>query len=114
MHTNDVKLIAKDITKGLKDYFGNRVNDFCIFDLVNEPYKAFSINFKAYNYFVILLNYEKGRIGCSIQYGEKSFIPIENSQKWYEEMDFNIFCRELKEQLELRIPDKFLKFYGWK
>lgn len=113
MHSNDVKLIAKDITKGLKDFFGNRVDDFCIYDLVNEPYKGFSVNFKAYNYFMILFNYDKGRIGCSIQYGEKSFISLENSQKWYEEMDFNIFCTELKEQLELRIPDKFLKFNGW-
>ncbi|MFL0251967.1 hypothetical protein ACJDT4_16225 [Clostridium neuense] len=39
---------------------------------------------------------------------------LKNSQKWYEKADFDIFCKELQQQLELRIPDKFLEAYGWK
>jgi hypothetical protein len=42
------------------------------------------------------------------------YVPLENSQNWYDEADMEIFLKELKEQIELRIPDKFLKFYGWK
>lgn len=72
------------------------------------------IRFKAYDYFIVLFNYDKGVIGCSIQYGENSFISLENSQKWYEKADFDVFCKELKKQLELRIPDKFLEANGWK
>ncbi|EOE7227529.1 TPA: hypothetical protein UL418_000605 [Clostridioides difficile] len=66
------------------------------------------------DYFIVLFNYDKGVIGCSIQYGENSFISLENSQKWYEKADFDVFCKELKKQLELRIPDKFLEANGWK
>lgn len=63
---------------------------------------------------MILFSYDKGRIGCSIQYGEKAFIQLDNSQKWYEETDFEIFCEELQKQIELRIPDKYLEANGWK
>lgn len=37
----------------------------------------------------------------------------DNSQKWDDEPDVNIFLKELQ-QLELRIPDKFLEYNGWK
>ncbi len=98
----------------LIDKFKNKMEDFEIFNIAEKPYKTFSIKFKAYDYFIILFNYDRGVIGCSIQYGENSFIGLENSQKWYEKADFDVFCKELKEQLELRIPDKFLEANGWK
>lgn len=41
-------------------------------------------------------------------------IPLKNSRKWYDKADMNTFFKELQEQLELRIPDKFLKYNGWK
>lgn len=94
--------------------FKNKMEDFEIFNITETPYKTFSIRFKAYDYFIVLFNYDKGVIGCSIQYGENSFISLENSQKWYEKADFDVFCKELKKQLELRIPDKFLEANGWK
>ena len=43
-----------------------------------------------------------------------SNVSLENSQKWFDEADMNIFLKELEQQLKLRIPDKFLDFYGWK
>lgn len=94
--------------------FEDKVQDFEIFNIVETPYKAFSIRFTAYNYFIVLFNYDRGLIGCSIQYGENNFIGLKNSQEWYEKADFDIFCKELQEQLELRIPDKFLEANGWK
>ena len=94
--------------------FKNKMEDFEVFNISEMPYKSFSIRFKAYDYFIVLFNYDKGVIGCSIQYGENSFISLENSQKWYEKADFDVFCKELQEQIELRIPDKFLEANGWK
>ena len=114
MQSNNIKDIAKIMSKSLRSFFKDKVKDFCIYNLTNEPYEAFSINFQAYNYFFILLNYDRGRIGCSIQYGENALIKLKNSQEWYEKANFDIFCKELQEQLELRIPDKFLETNGWK
>lgn len=98
----------------LIEKFKDKMENFEIFNVAETPYKTFSVRFKAYNYFIVLFNYDRGVIGCSIQYGERTFIGLENSQKWYEKADFDVFCKELQEQLELRIPDKFLEANGWK
>ena len=93
----------------------NKIGSCEINNVVDDSnHRAFTINFQAYNYFIVLFNYNRGRIGCSIQYGERTLIRLENSQKWYEEADFDVFCKKLQEQLELRIPDKFLEANGWK
>lgn len=96
----------------LKRYFDGRVNGFVAFDIADEPYKTFSINFEAYNYYRVLFTYDRGRIGCCLPLGEYA-IGLSNSQKWFDKADFQVFCEELQKQLELRIPDKFLKANGW-
>lgn len=115
MQLNDTDKMAMIVTDYLEEKLGDRIGTCAIFNVVDDKNnRAFSINFKAYNYFIVLFNYDKGRIGCSIQYGENNFIPLDNSQKWYEETDFEIFCKEFQQQIELRIPDKFLDYNGWK
>ncbi|WP_255387549.1 hypothetical protein [Listeria sp. ILCC792] len=65
-----------------------------------------------YNYFYIALNFDRGSFGCAIINGELG-IGLENSQKWYDKADLTVFCKELQEDLESRIPDKFLQRKGW-
>lgn len=102
------------ITHMLIDKFGDKIDDISVFNIVELPHITFNVRFSAYNYFIVLFYYDSGRIGCNIQYGENLFIELKNSQEWYEKADFDIFCKELQEDLELRIPDKFLKAHGWK
>ena len=85
-----------------------------VFLILNDDvnHRAFSIDFEAYNYFVIRLNYDKGRFGCNIIFGEK-LIALNNSQEWWDEADFDVFFMELQKELELRIPDKYLQAHGW-
>ena len=106
--------ISDIVVDMLIEKFKEKMEDFEIFNISETLYKTFSIRFKAYDYFIVLFNYDRGIIGCSIQYGERTFIGLENSQKLYEKADFDVFCKELQEQLELRIPDKFLEANGWK
>lgn len=82
--------------------------------MTDEPYTMFYISFKAYDYFIIVLNYDRGSFGCSIEAGSTSGIGLTNSQNWYHKADMNIFLKELQQQIELRIPDNFLEFNGWK
>lgn len=53
-----------------------------------------------------------GRMGYNICFGNR-IIELENSQKMVDEADFNILFAELQKELELRIPDKYLKANGW-
>jgi len=106
--------MANKIIDQLGEKLGDRITDFVI-DNVDEDinHRTFTIDFTAYNYYICLISYERGRFGCSIKNGEY-YISLENSQKWYENADLDIFVKELKEELELRIPDKYLKAKGWK
>lgn len=106
-------MMADEIIAMLKNYFGEKIDDFAISGATDIPYTMFSIEFRLYNYFPIIFNYDRGRFGCAISYGGNG-IGLESSQKWYDEADMNIFLKELEEQIELRIPDKFLIHYGWK
>lgn len=113
MQLNETMKIAVNFNNKLRKYFGNRLDNFSIFNVVDDlNRRAFSVEFEAYNYFCIRINYDKGRLGCCIMNGNTGVL-LENSQKWFEEADFNIFFQELKDEIELRIPDKFLMAHGW-
>lgn len=113
MQLNETENMAIKFNNEVRKTFGERVDDFCILDVVDDPnHRAFSVEFNAYDYYPIIFNYDMGRIGFNICYGVKR-IGLKSSQKWWDEVDFDIFFKELKEELEIRIPDKFLKARGW-
>ncbi|TDW09191.1 hypothetical protein EDD63_1624 [Breznakia blatticola] len=114
MQLNSTHEMAISLDEKIREYFGDRVDNFAIFDVNDDVnHRTFSIDFEVYNYFNIRLNYERGRFGCSINHGQ-NYVSLENSQKWFDKADFNIFFKELKEEIELRIPDKYLEAKGWK
>ncbi|MEI3614488.1 hypothetical protein [Pseudogracilibacillus sp. SO30301A] len=113
MQLNKADNIAMSISKELRNYFNNRVDNISIYNTTDIPYTMFSMSFKAYDYFIIILNYDRGRFGCAID-GGSAGISLKNSQQWYDKADMDVFLQELEQQIELRIPDKFLEYHGWK
>ena len=96
MQLNKTEEMARKVVEELRSHMKTRIESVSIDNVVEDRnHRSFSIYFRAYNYFLIALDCTRGRIGCSIQYGEHSFIRLENSQKWYEKTDFDIFCKEL-------------------
>lgn len=105
--------MADSIVHQFDTFFGKRFTDYIIGDVVNDSeYGFFSIKFCAYNYFPMLFEYDRGRFACYIDFGTRK-IKLESSQKLWYNADFNIFFKEIRTQLELRIPDKFLVAKGW-
>jgi len=113
MQNKNVDEMSDYIIDEMCNFFSVKVKDFVICDSINDAnHKSFTIEFSAYDYFPVVFNYDMGRIGCSVCFSRKT-MELRNSQKWWDEADFDIFLKELKEELELRIPDKFLKSRGW-
>lgn len=113
MELNSTQKMALQFNKMAREKFQDRVEGFCVKDINNDANnRVFMVEFVAYNYFPVRLNYEKGRFGCCIVFGSR-VIGIENSQKWWDEADFDVFFKELRDELELRIPDKYLRKHGW-
>ncbi|MFX3617469.1 MAG: hypothetical protein ACE3JK_08065 [Sporolactobacillus sp.] len=113
LQTKNSDTLSDELIDKLSNYFSNKIDDFMVFDATDTPYTMFKIEFVMYKFFIIVLNYDRGRFGCSITNGSH-FIALDSSQKWYDKADMDIFLKELKEQIELRIPDKFLEHYDWK
>ena len=107
------KYIEDFIISELDKRFQDRVDDFTVTESTDTPYTMVSIEFKMYNYFYVIFNYDRGSFGCAIINGEHG-IDLESSEKWFDKADFDNFFSDLKEQIELRIPDKYLEYYGWK
>ncbi len=110
---NDTHQMAIRFSTIAREKMGDKVDNFCIFNVNDDVnHRAFSIDFEAYNYFVIRLNYDQGRFGCNIISGDR-MIALNNSQEWWDEADFGVFFKELQKELEFRIPDKYLRAHGW-
>ena len=110
---NDTHQMAIRFSTIAREKMGDKVDNFCIFNVYDDVnHRAFSIDFEAYNYFAIRLNYDQGRFGCNIISGER-MIALNNSQGWWDEANFDIFFMELQKELELRIPDEYLRAHGW-
>ena len=93
---NDTHQMAIRFSTIAREKMGDKVDNFCIFNVNDDVnHRAFSIDFEAYNYFVIRLNYDQGRFGCNIISGER-MIALNNSQGWWDEADFDVFLIELK------------------
>ena len=87
MQSKNVNEMSDYVIDEMCDFFQLRVKDFVIRDFIDDVnHKSFDIEFNAYDYFPVVFNYDMGRIGCSF--------------------------KELEEELELRITDKFLKSRG--
>ena len=113
MQSKNVDEMSDYIIDEMCGYFHNKVKDFVVNNLFDdESHRSFSIEFNAYDYFPVIFNYDMGRMGYNICFGDR-MIELENSQKWWDEADFNILFAELQKELELRIPDKYIQANGW-
>lgn len=105
------KAFAIALSAEARKFFQNRVSDF-FFSLPSNGEKGkISITFKAYDFFWIKLRYKNKKITCGIEMGDKLLYlcksEISNSE------DLHGIFKLLEMQLELRIPDKFLKSNHW-
>jgi len=84
MQSKGVHQISNDIVTALKEYFNDRIEGFTIYDITDIPYPMFSIRFS-----------------------------LKNSQPWFDKVDLDVLCKELDENVRIRIPDKYLAYYNW-
>ena len=96
MQLSDTAQMAIRFSTIVEEKMGDKVDKFRIFNVNDDVnHRAFSIDFEAYNYFVIRLNYDQGRFGCNIISGER-MIALNNSQGWWDEADFDVFLKNYK------------------
>ena len=115
MQQNDFNEIRMDIGRKIKNIFGNKIRSIEFYDVVEEAgHWSFKISFFAYDYFFVVFNYELDIIGFSIEVGNGRLLSVTNTHNCYSNIDMDTYIQGIIEELELRIPDKYLESRGWK
>ena len=112
MQKNSAKEIAKEFIGSMKSVFGRGVEGISLHDVSDVPFQQFSVNFVLYDYFPMQFNYDRGRFGCCICFGERA-IPIKTSFEWNDGNIYDEYWKEIAYEIKLRIPDKYLAAKGW-
>lgn len=114
MELNDTQMKSIEASKKIKEIFGDRIGTPKIYDVVHENnHYQFRIGFTAYESFSVVFQYEMDIIGCYFECGRQDCISLVDGRHCYSDTDLEAFFKEVRTQLELRVPDKFLKAKGW-
>ena len=114
MEFNEIETFAIKTSRMIRSYFGKRMDDSSIYDIVEKNnYRAFKIDFAAYNYFWIEFDYENDWCEFFIVLNEACKKSLCNRTKFSEITDWDAYLTVIMKEIELRIPEKYLKAKGW-
>ena len=115
MQTNSMLEQARETRKKIRKVFMDKVDTIAAYDIVDEPnHQMFKLNFAAYNYFWIQFSYDNDLCGFSIILNDQFGVSLESEMRSYMgTTDWDSYLKEIMAEIELRIPDKFLKAKGW-
>ena len=115
METNKMLELARETRKQIRKVFGERVDTITGYDYVDETsHQTFKLDFEAYDYFAIEFDYENDMCEFFIVLTNEVKLSLTKEPAVYSQItDWDSYLKGIKDELELRIPDKFLKAKGW-
>ena len=115
MELNETGKFAVETSRMIRTYFDHKVDSSGIYDVVEEDnHRAFKIDFRAYDYFTIEFDYENDLCEFFIVLTKEVKLSLTKELAVYSQItDWDSYLKGIKDELELRIPDKFLKAKGW-
>ena len=107
--------LARETRKQIRKVFGERVDTITGYDYVDETsHQTFKLDFGAYDYFAIEFDYENDLCEFFIVLTKEVKLSLTKEPAVYSQItDWDEYLKGIKDELELRIPDKFLKAKGW-
>ena len=115
MFENKMDILADEFCDILDRVFAKRIGTCCMYDIVDEPsHQTFKIEFEAYDFFAIEFHYENDMCEFFIVLTKEVKISITKEPVVFSQIkDWDSYLKEIMAEIELRIPDKFLKAKGW-
>ena len=116
MELNEIETFAIKTSRMIRSYFGKRMDDSSIYDIVEKNnYRAFKINFIAYDYAGVRLIYENDVIEFQLFLNDEQGKVISKPNSHYSEIqDWENYLKEIMTKIESHIPEKYLKAKGWR
>ena len=115
MLQQSVEEIKLELIGRIERYFGDRASELTISEFVDVPnYRILRLIFRAYDYYWVQFNYENDLCGFSIVLNDEFGASLESKMSSYMgTKDWDNYLKEIMAEIELRIPDEFLKAKGW-
>ena len=115
MLQQSVEEIKLELIGRIERYFGDRASELTISEFVDVPnYRILRLIFRAYDYYWVQFNYENDLCGFSIVLNDEFGASLESKMRSYMgTKDWNSYLKEIMAEIELRIPDEYLKAKGW-
>ena len=115
MELNNMDILSDEFFDIVKRVFKDKINDIVFDDIVDAPnHQTFKLDFKAYDYFTIEFDYENDLCEFFIVLTKEAKISLTKEPAVYSQItDWDEYLKGIKDEIELRIPDKFLKAKGW-
>ena len=115
MVRKSVEEIKLEVIGRIERYFGDRASELTICEFVDVPnHRILRLVFRAYDYYWVQFGYENDLCGFSIDLGDEFGASLESKMRSYmETKDWESYLKEIMAEIELRIPDEYLKEKGW-
>ena len=115
MELNKMKKLALDFSDIVEIVFKDKIDSIVIDDINDEPsQQTFKLEFKAYDFFAIEFDYENDLCEFFIVFTKEAKISLTKEPAVYSQIsDWDEYLKGVMEEIELRIPDKFLQAKGW-
>jgi len=115
MELNKMKKLALDFSDIVEIVFKDKIDSIVIDDINDEPsQQTFKLEFKAYDFFAIEFDYENDLCEFFIVFTKEAKISLTKEPAVYSQIsDWDEYLKGIKDEIELRIPDKFLQAKGW-
>lgn len=115
MFENEMDILADKFCDILDRVFGDKIDSIVIDDINDEPsQQTFKLGFKAYDFFAIEIDYENDLCEFLIVFTKEAKISLTKEPAVYSQItDWDKYLKGVMDEIELRIPDKFLKAKGW-
>lgn len=110
-----VEEIKLELIGRIERYFGDKASEVTICEFVDVPnHYILRLIFRAYDYYWVQFNYDNGLCGFSIDLGDEFGASLESGMRSYmATSDWDSYLKEIMAEIELRIPDEYLKAKGW-
>lgn len=115
LELNNMDILSDEFFDIVKRVFKDKINGIVFDDIVDEPnHQTFKLDFKADDYFAIEFDYENDMCEFFIVLTKEAKISLTKEPAVYSQItDWDSYLKGIMDEIELRIPDKFLKAKGW-
>lgn len=106
---SEASLLARNVTKKIRELMTSKVDSFGIFNIVMEPI-SFSIKFVVFNAFGILIEYSNESLRWYLN-GKDGKKAIDSAQ--YDINEIDLLYKSLENTVKTELPKKYFRAYGW-